>query len=87
MVRSLNDEIAIGTEHWLSDEWRREGRVTGAKLKTDMVWLRRDSSGDWKKAVVDVKITSTDKMNDAFKKKDEKIQSVGDTGNEGKEGV
>ena len=49
----------------------RKGRVAGAKLKPDLVWLRRDSGDDWKKVVVDVKITSTDKMNDEFKKKDD----------------
>ena len=37
------------------------------------MWLRCDS-GDWRKAVVDVKVTSTDKMNKAFKEKDEKYR-------------
>ena len=72
MVRTDTDEIAIGTEHWRSDEWKSRGRVAGVKLKPDLVWLRREDGGLWKKVVVDVKITSTDKMNDEFKKKDDK---------------
>ena len=74
MVRTANDEITIGTEHWRSDEWREKGRVAGAKLKPDLAWLRREDGGLWKKVVVDVKITSTDKMNDAFKEKDDKYR-------------
>ena len=74
MVRSANDEITIGTEHWRSDEWKTKGRVAGAKLKPDLVWLRRDNGGEWRKVVVDVKITSTDKMNEAFREKDEKYR-------------
>ena len=73
-VRTPSDEITIGTEHWRSDEWKRRGRVAGAKLKPDLVWLRRDSGDQWRKVVVDVKITSTDKMNEAFKEKDEKYR-------------
>ena len=30
----------------------------------------RDAEGDWKKVVVDAKVTSTDKLNEAFKEKD-----------------
>ena len=74
MVRSSTDEITIGTEHWRSDEWKTQGRVAGAKLKPDLVWLRRDSGDEWRKVVVDVKITSTDKMTDAFREKDEKYR-------------
>ena len=74
MVRSANDEITIGTENRMSDEWKSNGRVNGAKLKPDLVWLRRENGGTWRKVVVDVKITSTDKMNDAFKEKDEKYR-------------
>ena len=74
MVRSSHDEITIGTEHWVSDEWKRKGRVAGAKLKPDLVWLRRDSAGDWRKVVVDVKVTSTEDLNKAFKEKDEKYR-------------
>ena len=48
--------------------------MAGAKLKPDIVWLRRDSEGNWKKVVVDVKVTSTDKMSEAFKEKDEKYR-------------
>ena len=46
----------------------------GARLEPDLVGLRRDRGGDWRKAVVDVKVTSTDKMNKAFKEKDEKYR-------------
>ena len=74
MVRSKTDEITIGTEHWRSDEWRTKGRVAGAKLKPDLVWLRRDTGGDWRKVVVDVKVTSTANMNKAFMEKDEKYR-------------
>ena len=74
MVKTTLDEITVGTEHWRSDEWKEKGRVAGAKLKPDLVWLRRDTGGDWRKVVVDVKITSTDKMKEAFKEKDEKYR-------------
>ena len=74
MVRTDSDEITIGTEHWRSDEWKSRGRVAGAKMKPDPVWLRREKGGQWRKVVVDVKITSTDKMNDEFKQKDEKYR-------------
>ena len=73
MVRTPTDEITIGTEHWRSDEWKERGRVQGAKLKPDLVWLRREAGGEWSK-VVDVKVTSTDTMNDSFKKKDDKYR-------------
>ena len=71
-MRTARDEITTGTEHWRSDEWKEKGRVAGAKLKPDLAWLRRDTGDQWKKVVVDVKVTSTDKMNEAFKEKDEK---------------
>ena len=74
MVRTKTDEITIGTEHWRSDEWKEKGRVTGAKLKPDLVWLRCDSGNEWMKVVVDVKITSTDNMNDSFNEKDDKYR-------------
>ena len=74
MVRTDNDEITIGTEHCRSDEWKTEGRVSGAKLKPDLMWLRRDSGGEWRKVLVDVKVTSTDKLNEAFKEKDVKYR-------------
>ena len=74
MVRAIRDEITIGTEHWRSEEWKEKGRVAGAKLKPDLVWLRKDSGGLWRKVVVDVKVTSTEKMNEAFKEKDEKYR-------------
>ena len=74
IVKTPTDEITIGTEHWRSDEWKENGRVAGATLKPDLVWLRCDTGGVWRKVVVDVKITSTDKMNDEFKKKDDKYR-------------
>ena len=43
-------------------------------MKPDLVWLHREDGGQWKKVVVDVKITSTDKMNDSFREKDEKYR-------------
>ena len=51
-----------------------KGRVAGAKLRPDLVWLRRDSRNQWGKVVVDVKVTSTDDMNKAFKEKDDKYR-------------
>ena len=51
-----------------------KGRVSGAKLKPDLVWLRRDAGGQWRKVVADVKVTSTDDMTKAFKEKDEKYK-------------
>ena len=39
-----------------------------------MVWIRRDPGGQWRKVVVDVNITSTDKMNKSFKEKDDKYR-------------
>ena len=73
-VRTARDEITVGTEHQRSDEWKGRGRVVGARLKPDLVWLRRDRGGQWRKVVVDVKITSSDKMSEAFKEKDEKYR-------------
>ena len=72
MVRTTRDEITSGTEHWRSDEWKEKGRVVGAKLKPDLVWLRPDTEGDWKKVVVDVKVTSKDMMSESFMEKDNK---------------
>ena len=43
-------------------------------MKPDLVWLRHDTGNEWRKVVVDVKIISTDKMNEAFKEKDEKYR-------------
>ena len=43
-------------------------------MKPDLVWFRREDEGQWKKVVVDVKITSTDKMNDSFREKDDKYR-------------
>ena len=68
------DEITIGTEHWRSEEWKTKGRVVGAKLKLDLIWLRCDTSGQWRKVVVDVKVTSTENMNKSFMEKDEKYR-------------
>ena len=47
---------------------------SGAKLRPDLVWLRRDSGGQWTKVIVDVKVTSTDDMNKAFKENDDKCR-------------
>ena len=69
-VRTTRDEITVGTEHPRSDEWKAKWRVAGARLKSDLVWLRCDSGGEWTKVVADVKVTSTDKMNEAFKEKE-----------------
>ena len=44
-VRTARDEITVGTEHPRSDEWKDRSRVVGARLKPDLVWLRRDSGG------------------------------------------
>ena len=38
------------------------------------MWLRRDSGDQWRKVVVDVKVTSSDDMARAFKEKDEKYR-------------
>ena len=73
-MRSAKDEITVGTEFWRSDEWKGKGRVAGAKLKPDLVWFRRDSWDILRKVVADVKVTSTDKMNEAFKEKDGKYR-------------
>ena len=53
---------------------RRKGELRGAKLKPDLVWLRRETGDQWRKVVVDVKVTSTEKMNEAFKEKDDKYR-------------
>ena len=74
MVRTPRDEITIETEHWWSDDWKEKSRVAGAKLKPDLVWLRRDAGDQWRTVVVDVKVTSTDKLNDAFREKDKKYR-------------
>ena len=58
----------------MSEEWKEKGRVAGAKLKPNLVWLRREPGGEWSKVVADVKITSTDKMNDSFKEKDDRYR-------------
>ena len=73
-VRTPRDEITVGTEHVRSDEWKDRGRVAGARIKPDLVWLRRDDGGQWTKVVVDVKVTSTEDMEKAFKEKDEKYR-------------
>ena len=71
MVRTSRDEITVGTEHLLSEEWKEKGRVAGANLRPDLVWLRRDSGGQWLKVVVDAKVMSTDDLNKALKEKDD----------------
>ena len=52
----------------------RKGRVSRAKLKPDLVWLRRDSGGDWREVVVDVKMTSKEDLNKTLKEKDDKYR-------------
>ena len=59
----------MGTENLRSDEWKGKGRVSGSRLKPDLVWLRRDYGGWWKKVEVEVKITSTGNMNKASKRR------------------
>ena len=39
------------------------------------MWLRRDSGDQWKKVVVDVKVTSTDQSNKAFNENDDKYRN------------
>ena len=72
-VRTARNEITVGTEHPWSYEWRGRGLVHGARLKPDLVWLRRDSGGELKNVVAVVKVTSTDQMNKAFREKDDKF--------------
>ena len=74
IVRTPSDEITIGTGHWRSDEWKEKDRVAGAKLKPDLVWQRRGAVDQLKNVVVDVKVTSTHQMNEAFKEKDDKYR-------------
>ena len=74
MVRTKTDEITVGTEHWRSEGMKGTGRIAGTKPKPDLVWLSKDSEGGWRKVVVDLQITSTDKMNDSFKIKDDKYR-------------
>ena len=74
-MRTSSDEITIGTEHLRSEEWKGKGRVAGAKLKPDLVWLRRDSGDQWRKVVVYVMVASTDDMSKAFKEEDDKYRA------------
>ena len=77
-MKTAGDEITVVTDHPWSDEWKHKGKIACVKLKPDLVWLWcewRDSGGQWRKVVVDVKVTSTDNMNEAFKEKDEKNRS------------
>ena len=74
-ARTTRDQIAVGTEHLKSDEWKEKGWVARAKLRLDLALMRRDAGGEWQKVVVDVKVTSTeDKMKEAFKEKDDKYR-------------
>ena len=77
IVRTPKDEITVRSEHLRSDEWKEKGRIVGAMLKPDLVWLRRDAGEQWRIVVFDVKVTSTDDMNLAFKEKDEKYPKSG----------
>ena len=51
-----------------------KGKAESLERGSGLVWLRRDSGWVWRKVVVEVKITSTGKMNKAFKEKDEKYR-------------
>ena len=53
---------------------KNKGRVAGATLNRDLVRLRREAEGEWRNVVVDVKITSADKMNETFVENDEKCR-------------
>ena len=53
-------------------------------MRPDLMRLRRDSGGQWEKVVVDVKETSTDNMNEAFKEKDEKYHEWSTSGKRGR---
>ena len=44
------------------------------EAETDFVRLRREAGCQWKKVVVDVKVTSTDNLNESFKVKDDKYR-------------
>ena len=68
-VRTASDENSIGTEHLRSDEWNDKGGVAGAKLMPYLVKFRRDTIGQWRKIVVDVKVTTSEDMNKAFREK------------------
>ena len=61
----------------------REEPVAEAKRKPDPVWLRKDSDAQWRKVVVDVKVTSSDEMAKAFKEKDD-TQNVDRPANSGR---
>ena len=63
------DDITIGTEYSMFDECKVKTRVPGAKLKQDMVWLWCESGDEWGEVVVDVQVTSTDKLNEAFRER------------------
>ena len=52
--------------------WKKKDSVVGVSLKPNLVWQHLVSTGQWKKVVVDVKVTSTEDMGKAFKEKDEK---------------
>ena len=73
-VRTDKDEITVGTEHQLSEEWNEQCQVTGVKMRPDLVWVRRDFGRPVEKGLVDVKVTSTDNINNAFKEKDDKYR-------------
>ena len=45
-MKIARDEITIGTEHAKSEEWNDKGRIYGARLRPDLVGLRRYSGGN-----------------------------------------
>ena len=44
------------------------------EIETRLVRLRRDTEGEWRKVVVDVKVTSMEDMEKSFKEKDDKYR-------------
>ena len=42
-MKTALDEITVVTEHPLPDEWSGRGRVIGARMKPDLMWLRREA--------------------------------------------
>ena len=52
MVLTSIHFVPIWTEHLPSEEWRGNFCVARSKLMPDLLWLRRDSEDQWKKAFV-----------------------------------
>ena len=73
-MRTARDEPTVWSENPRSNEWKGKGHVAGAKLKLGIVWFRCEAGDELLKEVVDVKVKSTEDMNNAFKEKDEKFR-------------